>query len=182
MSGNETEAQADPAPAAKDGGGGLLKGALIAVGLFVLMSVSQIVTPLVAGRFMPAASHGSSEHGDADDGEEDAGEPPAPPQYLPMDPPFVVSFEEANMMRFLQISIQVMARDEATITAVQEHNPVIRNNLLMLLGGQSLEALHTREEKERLRGAALAEVQAVLVAQTGEPGVEDLYFTSFVVQ
>ena len=29
---------------------------------------------------------------------------------------------------------------------------------------------------------ALAEVQAVVEAQTGEKGVEDLYFTSFVVQ
>ena len=182
MSGNETEAQAAPPPVEKAEGGGLLKGILIAVGLFVLMSVSQIVTPLVAGRFMPATVHGSAEHGDVP-GEAGANdEPLAPPQYLPMDPPFVVSFEEASMMRFLQISIQVMARDEATIAAVEEHNPVIRNNLLMLLGGQSLEELNTREGKERLRMAALEEVQAVLAAQIGEPGVEELYFTSFVVQ
>ena len=34
----------------------------------------------------------------------------------------------------------------------------------------------------RARARALAEVQAVVEAQTGEKGVEDLYFTSFVVQ
>lgn len=182
MSGNETEAQATPPPTEKEGGGGLLKGTLIAVGLFVLMSVSQIVTPLVAGRFLPATAHGPAVHDNAPGEAGASDEPPAPPQYLPMDPPFVVSFEEASMMRFLQISIQVMARDEATIAAVEEHNPVIRNNLLMLLGGQSLEELNTREGKERLRMAALEEVQAVLAAQIGEPGVEELYFTSFVVQ
>ena len=71
---------------------------------------------------------------------------------------------------------------EVVIEAVEQHNPVIRNNLLMLVGGADLATLSTREGKEALRARALAEVQAVVEAQTGEKGVEDLYFTSFVVQ
>jgi flagellar FliL protein len=61
--------------------------------------------------------------------------------------------------------------------------PVIRNNLLMMFGGQTLATLTNRDEKEKLRAAALAEVQRILAANAvGAPGVEDLYFTSFVVQ
>ena len=75
-----------------------------------------------------------------------------------------------------------MARDEKVIDGVKTHMPVIRNNLLMMFGGQTLATLTSRDEKEKLRATALAEVQRILKANTGAPGVEDLYFTSFVVQ
>ena len=75
-----------------------------------------------------------------------------------------------------------MARDEKVIADVETHMPVIRNNLLMMLGGQTVSSLTNREEKEKLRKQALAEVQKIMKANTGEAGVEDLYFTSFVVQ
>jgi flagellar basal body-associated protein FliL len=53
----------------------------------------------------------------------------------------------------------------------------------MMFGGQTLATLTNRDEKEKLRAAALAEVQRILAANAvGAPGVEDLYFTSFVVQ
>jgi flagellar basal body-associated protein FliL len=56
----------------------------------------------------------------------------------------------------------------------------------MLLGGQAIPSLTNREEKEKLRQQALAEVRKIMQANPGEekhPGtVEDLYFTSFVVQ
>ena len=38
------------------------------------------------------------------------------------------------------------------------------------------------EGKESLRQEALKEVRSILKRNTGEPGVEDLYFTTFVVQ
>ena len=39
-----------------------------------------------------------------------------------------------------------------------------------------------REGKERLQNAALGEVKALLVAETGKPSAESLLFTSFVMQ
>ena len=75
-----------------------------------------------------------------------------------------------------------MARDESAIEEVTRHNPVIRNDLLMLFGGQDLNELYGREGKEALRVAARETVQRVLEYNTGDPGIEDLYFTSFVVQ
>ena len=75
-----------------------------------------------------------------------------------------------------------MARDDKVIADLGTHMPVIRNNLLMLLGGQTVSSLTNREDKESLRKQALAEVQKIMKANTGEAGVEDLYFTSFVVQ
>ena len=94
----------------------------------------------------------------------------------------MVSFEDRSAIRFLQVTVEVMARDEESIIAVQTHTPVIPNDLLMLMGGRTLSDLTKTEGKESLRQAALVEVQRILTENTGKPGVEDLYFTSFVVQ
>jgi flagellar FliL protein len=105
-----------------------------------------------------------------------------------MDPPLVVSLEDQGSIRFLQVTVELMSRDEHVITALQTHMPVIRNNLLMLLGGQPITSLTNREDKEKIRQLALAEVQKIMkdnppAEEEEHPGtVEDLYFTSFVVQ
>ena len=107
----------------------------------------------------------------------------APAAYLKFDPPFVVNFENRGMMRFLQVSIEVMTRDGATAELIRQHDPKLRNDLLMLLGSQTYETISTREGKERLRGESLQVVHDVIAAEGGKPEkVEQLYFTSFVMQ
>ena len=59
---------------------------------------------------------------------------------------------------------------------------VIRNNLLLLFGSQNYEGLRTREGKERLREAVLAEVRAIVKERAGRDGVTQVYFTHFVMQ
>ena len=60
--------------------------------------------------------------------------------------------------------------------------PFVRNNILMILGEQTLETILTSDAKETLRESILKEIQFVLTQMTGEPGVEQVYFTSFVMQ
>src|SRR5690348_14897832 len=38
-------------------------------------------------------------------------EPEAPPLYVALDPPFVVNFEGDQLVRFLQVTVQIMTRD-----------------------------------------------------------------------
>lgn len=104
------------------------------------------------------------------------------PIYFPLDPPFLVNFEVEGTLRFLQVSVDVMARDKAVIDQVQRHMPYIRNNLLILLSNHTYQTVGTREAREELREAALLEVRRVLQEVTGNPGVEALYFTGFVMQ
>lgn len=102
--------------------------------------------------------------------------------YLSLEPPFVVNAEGQGNTHYLQISMDVMARDPAVIEAMKKHMPIIRNNLIMLLSSQNQTVMSTRDGKEKLRADALAEIQKVLKEQTGEPGVEAVYFTIFVMQ
>jgi len=105
-----------------------------------------------------------------------------PAVYLALDPAFVVNFEDQGVVRFLQITAEVGTHDPLALDAVKLHMPIIRNNLVMLFSNLNLANVTTREGKEKLRADALDEVQKVLQEQIGEPGVENIYFTSFVMQ
>ena len=105
-----------------------------------------------------------------------------PAVYLSLEPPFVVNAEGQGSSHYLQVSMDVMARDPAVIEAMKKNMPVIRNSLIMLLSSQKQAEVSTRDGKEKLRGDALAEIQKILKEQTGEPGVEAVYFTVFVMQ
>lgn len=106
----------------------------------------------------------------------------APLSYVPLDPPFVVNFGAETDVRFLQISVEVGTRDTAVADSIKEHRPAIRNSLVMLFSSQDPESLGSREGKETLRNDTLSEVQKVLKQETGDPGVESVFFTSFVMQ
>ena len=105
-----------------------------------------------------------------------------PQIYHPLEPAFVVNFNDDSDVRFLQVTLQIATRDPAVIEQVKEHAPAIRNNLVMLFSNQDPAVLNTREGKETLRTQTLEEVRKVLEEQTGEGGVENVYFTSFVMQ
>ena len=112
-----------------------------------------------------------------------AHEPVAPPIYLALDPAFVVNFQADQVVRFLQISIEVMSRDQATLDLLKNNDPVVRNDLLILLANQKYAAIATPAGKEQLRADALAAIRKDLVQAGGDPKrLEAVYFTSFVMQ
>jgi flagellar protein FliL len=112
-----------------------------------------------------------------------AKEPLAPPLYVALDPPFVVNFEGEQLVRFLQITVQVMTRDPATVEVLKANDPVVRNDLLMLFANQKYEVVAARAGKEKLRSDALAAIRHVVESGGGKADhVEQVYFTSFVMQ
>mgnify|MGYP005753319925 CR=1 FL=1 len=107
--------------------------------------------------------------------------PKAPLLYLPMEP-FVVNFDMKADVRFMQVTLQVAARDALVIDRVKEHTPAIRNGLVMLYSSQDPIVLNTRAGKEALLQQSLEEINKVLKEQSGSAGVENVFFTSFVMQ
>ena len=106
----------------------------------------------------------------------------APPNYVELGDAFVVNFVEGSRVRYLQVKIEAMTRDPDVATAITTHLPHIRNNLVFLLSAVDYPTISTVEGKEKIRDEALKEVQTILQEEIGKPGVEALYFTSFVVQ
>ena len=106
-----------------------------------------------------------------------------PPRYIALDPPFVVNFEAESAVRFLQVTAQIMTRDLETEKLVKENDPRLRNDLLLILGGQTYASVATTEGKEALRSKCLEATRTIVKEMGGEPNkIEALYFTSFVMQ
>lgn len=104
-----------------------------------------------------------------------------PPNYVPLDPAFVVNLESDDT-RFLQVQVQLMTRDAHAVDLIKLHEPRIRNTLLLLFSQQQQQDIATRAGKEKLQATVLAEIQKILSEETGKPLVEAVYFTSFVTQ
>ena len=106
-----------------------------------------------------------------------------PPKYVNLDPPFVVNFEAEAAVRFLQVTIGIMTRDPETEKLVKDNDPRVRNDMLMILSGQSYPSLSSNEGKEELRKKCLDAVRLIVKDMNGKPDkIEALYFTSFVMQ
>jgi flagellar FliL protein len=176
---------APPSPPKQSGGfmGTLMNG----IGIFVLTLVAVIVGGSINAKLHPLPDLQLDKDGRikaivpvaAVHGEEGgAGKVSV---YYAIDPPLVVNFEDGSAVRFLQITMEIMAHDEKAIDSVQKNIPLIRNNLLLLMSNRNYQSMMSREGKEKLRQEALTEIRAVQ-KKVGGPDVDDLLFTSFVVQ
>ena len=105
-----------------------------------------------------------------------------PAIYFDFKPPFIVNYQVKGRQRFVQISISVLTRKSSVVDVLKKQMPLLRNNLLMTLSSQDFESLRTPEGKEALRQAMLDQIQKVVSQSTGEPGVEQVLFTNFVMQ
>ncbi|MEE8058207.1 MAG: flagellar basal body-associated FliL family protein [Pseudomonadales bacterium] len=105
-----------------------------------------------------------------------------PAMYFPIKPAFIVNFQSRGRQRFLQVEITVMTRDVEVFNALQTHAPLIKNRMVMLLGGEVYEELQTDEGKELLRQKALEALQNIMQQEIGKPGIEQVLFTNFVMQ
>ena len=65
----------------------------------------------------------------------------------------VVNFEAEQLVRFLQVTIGVMSRDQPTVDFLKQHDPALRNDLLLLLGNQQYSAISIRRPSLYQRSA-----------------------------
>ena len=160
----------------------LVKILMIVFGVILLLGGGVAGTLYFTGSHLLAGSSSASSDDKAKPGAKGNKAEHKETHYLAIDPPFVVNFADQNQMRFLQITMEVMAYDSEAIDAVKKYAPVIRNNLVMLLSSQDAKTLFSLQGKQQLRQQCLDEIQKVLKEQTGSKGVENVYFTSFVMQ
>lgn len=161
--------------------GGMMKTLMMGLSMFIIVLLAQTIAPLISSKLglAPAVRVLSEE---ATENGEDGEKAESAPIYWPLKPAMVVNFSGSADASFLQVEMEVMARDQAVIELVKEHMPVLRNSLLILLAGQTEEKVFTTTGKQALLAEALAEINSVLEPYIDENKVEAVYFTSFVAQ
>jgi flagellar FliL protein len=117
-------------------------------------------------------------------GKQAASPPPAADgtQYYALTPALVSNVQGEGKAKFLRCEIQLMSRQPGAVEQFNLHTPPLRHALLLLFAEQDAKSLTTPAGKDALRTAALDAVRAVMKDKSGQPWVDDLYFTSFYVQ
>ncbi|MFE8069512.1 flagellar basal body-associated FliL family protein [Marinobacteraceae bacterium S3BR75-40.1] len=104
-----------------------------------------------------------------------------PAIYLKFQKPLIVTLNTQGRQRYMQVSLALVARDPEAEKAFEVHRPLLRSRLLTLLGQQDFMSVQTDQGRRQLQDAILARVNEVL-EQEGEPKVEKVLFTNFVLQ
>lgn len=157
---------------AKKGGAGRGTTLILVFALLVVSAVCGYALFTLRGHAAGGESHAA----------EAKPEKKGPEVYLAMDPAFVVNFQKADGLSYLQVGVTLMSHDPAAIQAAKDADPVLRNALVMLFSSQDYAELADLQGKQKLQAKALAAVQKIIQERTGHAGVEALYFTSFVMQ
>lgn len=167
------EADAGNVPEAKSGGFKKLLTIVLLLLVAVSASIAAVLYITGAKADTPAAKTAAA-----------ADQALPKPLYLSLDPPLVVNFQRHGQVSYLQVGIDVMSRRQSVLDQIKANMPVVRNDLILLFSSQQYDTLNTREGKEKLRRGALQVVRDVLAKTSGGDGsgVEQIYFTAFVMQ
>lgn len=159
---------------------------IIIIGVVLLIIVGVVGGMFVGGFFdsEPAQTETSqnAEGDSADNSDEEGDEDIADVSYWPLEPPFVLNFEGKSKARFMQVGLEVATSNERSYAAVKKHLPVIRNEIVLLLSGQKYEEMVTPEGKEQLRSELIETINIILKKHKAKKGIDNIYFTSFVMQ
>lgn len=101
--------------------------------------------------------------------------------YYPIEGPFTTNLKDSNS--FAQLSLSVATYyDAQVLDNIEEHETAIRSAILLLIAEQDLATLGTQQGKQALQKLLTDAINRVLKKKTGFGGVNNVYFTSFVVQ
>lgn len=147
--------------------GGITRSIVALLALTILGASATAITYFLTNRDAPGVV-------------EVAAAEPAAPIFIHLDP-FTVTLSRQDYERFLHVAMTLKLADERSRTHIQTYMPVVRSRVLMLLGDQNPDSVHTTEGKRELANAIRHTVN--MPFDGSEPQqVIDVLFTAFVVQ
>lgn len=128
-----------------------------------------------------AGAHASASHGKGIDLPTPASPAAYQATYFQLQQPFTSNMVDSDA--FAQISVAVSTYyDMRVVDAIKTHEMAIRSQVLMMLAEQPQQMLDTPQGKQQLQKKIRAIINDVLKQKTGYGGVDNVYFTSFVIQ
>lgn len=120
-----------------------------------------------------------TQHGESEAGEAEEAEAAAPPIFLPLDT-FTVNLQDGE--QYLQVDITLQMTDPAVVDVIKLHMPRVRSRMLSLLSSKHADELATTEDKKKLAQEILAQARQPFGSKGKGQQVDDVLFTSFVIQ
>ncbi|MEL7291021.1 MAG: flagellar basal body-associated protein FliL [Pseudomonadota bacterium] len=108
--------------------------------------------------------------------------PVDPVAYVNIPQPFLFNVTGDKRDRLVQIKVQLMVRGSENENLARYHSPLIESSLLSTFASATLEQLRTTNGRVELRDKATDDIKASLNRAVGQPVIERVLFTDFVMQ
>ena len=102
--------------------------------------------------------------------------------YLELRPSLVGNYGDGPRPRFYKADVALRVTGTFAVARLEHHQPLIRNELIMLFAAVPTGGMDSLEAKEQLRQKALERIRAAIEYEEGYPLVEDLLFTNLIAQ
>jgi len=102
--------------------------------------------------------------------------------YYPLEPEFIVNFMARGRQRYMQVGLSLKITDAAGIGLIEMHEPLLRNDIVILLSSQDYLNLQSDSGRLNLQRDLLSNIRQIMTQETGQPVVDEVYFTSYVLQ
>lgn len=105
-------------------------------------------------------------------------------RYVDLQPAFItnVGISDNGSLMYVKTDISVRVSSMPAELATRYHLPALRNAIVLLLSRQDEASVSTGRGREMIRAEALRELRTILEMEEGEPYLDDLMFTNFIVQ
>jgi flagellar FliL protein len=105
-------------------------------------------------------------------------------QYVRLTKAMVINYGEPSLSRlkYLKVAVDVRVSSASAADLVEYHRPMLLDALVTVFTDSEAEVIKSAGGKEEIRQHALAELQRVMKSEEGDQVIEDLLFSSFVVQ
>ncbi|WP_100753297.1 flagellar basal body-associated protein FliL [Vibrio salilacus] len=149
----------------------------------LLIIIIAVVVLLVGGGGAAFFLLGSD---DSSQGEQTASQQSATPvdpvAYVNIPQPFLFNVAGDKNDRLVQVKVQLMVRGSENENLARYHSPLIESSLLSTFASASVEQLRTANGRVELRNKATDDIKSSLNRAVGQPVIERVLFTDFVMQ
>jgi flagellar FliL protein len=105
-----------------------------------------------------------------------------PVAYVNIPQPFLFNVTGDKKDRLVQIKVQLMVRGTENENLARYHSPLIESSLLSTFASATVDQLRTANGRVELREKATDDIKASLNRAVGQPVIERVLFTDFVMQ
>ncbi|GLT17366.1 flagellar basal body-associated protein FliL [Vibrio zhanjiangensis] len=149
----------------------------------LLIIIIAVVVLLAGGGGAAFFMMGSDDAGDAEQAVQQEAEVSAEPvSYVNIAQPFLFNVTGDTKERLVQIKVQLMVRGFENENLARYHSPLIESSLLGTFASATVEQLRSVNGRVELRDKATEDIKASLNRAVGQPVIERVLFTDFVIQ
>jgi flagellar FliL protein len=99
--------------------------------------------------------------------------------YMEIKPKFTVNLAEPR--KYLLVNLQLLVEGAEIREKITKNMPAIKHELIMLYSGRASDSLQTVEQREALRKETLESIQKLLEKSGKVEGLNDVFFTEFLI-